>query len=386
MSEYQYYEFQAIDRPLSEKEIAKLRSYSTRAEITPTSFSNEYHWGNFKGDADAWMEKYFDAFLYFANWGTHIFMLRLPSRLLDMRTAQLYSAAPYYATAREKNGHIVLRFQSEHEDGSEWEDDDYDYKLSSLISLRAELARGDLRNLYLGWLLGVQNGELDDDDIEPPVPDGLAQLSASLESFATFLRIDDDLLQVAAIASAPLQERAPKLADVRAWLNRMPNSERDELLARLISGDGGALVSELRQRLLRERYKSPPALSAKRRTVAELRTQTERAAVERERRDAERAAREDERRKRETAVARAKQLDKLVGQEAALWRRVESLIATKLPKRYDQALEVLTDLRDLASRSDGADFLMRLESLRAAHARKPTLIARLHKLASDRSA
>ncbi len=68
VSEYRYFEFQAIDRPLSKKEIAELRSYSTRARITPTSFVNEYSWGNFKGDADVWMDKYFDGFLYIVNW------------------------------------------------------------------------------------------------------------------------------------------------------------------------------------------------------------------------------------------------------------------------------------------------------------------------------
>ena len=76
MSEYQYYEFQAIDRPLTAGEMATLRKHSTRARITPTSFVNEYHWGDFKGDPDAWMTKYFDAFLYLANWGTRTFKLR----------------------------------------------------------------------------------------------------------------------------------------------------------------------------------------------------------------------------------------------------------------------------------------------------------------------
>ena len=54
MSEYQYYEFQAVDRPLTAKEMAELRSFSTRARITPTSFVNDYSWG----DEDAWMAKY----------------------------------------------------------------------------------------------------------------------------------------------------------------------------------------------------------------------------------------------------------------------------------------------------------------------------------------
>jgi hypothetical protein len=63
MSEYQYYEFQAIDKPLSEKDREVLRSTSSRAQITSTSFVNVYNFGNFKGDPLKLVEKYFDAFL-----------------------------------------------------------------------------------------------------------------------------------------------------------------------------------------------------------------------------------------------------------------------------------------------------------------------------------
>jgi len=38
MSEYQHYEFRAIDRPLSHSELTELRAISTRAHITPMSF------------------------------------------------------------------------------------------------------------------------------------------------------------------------------------------------------------------------------------------------------------------------------------------------------------------------------------------------------------
>ncbi|MFO7739670.1 MAG: hypothetical protein R6V46_14415 [Desulfatiglandaceae bacterium] len=41
MSEYQYYEFLAIDRPLTKDEMAELRALSTRATITPVGFTNE---------------------------------------------------------------------------------------------------------------------------------------------------------------------------------------------------------------------------------------------------------------------------------------------------------------------------------------------------------
>ena len=39
MSEYQYYEFLALDRPLTAKQRAELRSISSRAEITATRFT-----------------------------------------------------------------------------------------------------------------------------------------------------------------------------------------------------------------------------------------------------------------------------------------------------------------------------------------------------------
>src|SRR5215472_9001927 len=52
MSEYQYYEFLAVDRALNERQLAELRALSTRARITPTSFVNTYQWGNFPGPAE----------------------------------------------------------------------------------------------------------------------------------------------------------------------------------------------------------------------------------------------------------------------------------------------------------------------------------------------
>ncbi len=371
MSEYQYYEFQAIDRPLTEKEIAELRSYSTRARITPTSFVNDYSWGNFKGDDDAWMDKYFDAFLYLANWGTHILKLRLSARLLDAQTARLYCVGEH-ASVLEKNGKVVLTFHSEDEEGGDWVEGEG--QLSSLISIRAELARGDRRALYLGWLLCAQSGELDDDVVEPPVPAGLTKLSAALGSLVEFLRIDTDLVRVAATASPPLADSEPKPAEVRQWLAKLPVAEKDDLLARLVVGNDSVLMHKLLQRVRQEGAgkRGAAKVTTMRRNVAELLHEAKQAA-------AEKAAREKARREREAAIARAKHLDELASREPAIWREVESLIATKQPKGYDQAIDLLMDLRDLAMRKSSADFQRRVEELRAAHARKETFVDRLQK-------
>ena len=49
------------------------------------------------------------------------------------------------------------------------------------LSIRTDLMRGDYRALYLGWLAGIPMREEDgEDEEEPPVPPGLAKLSAPL--------------------------------------------------------------------------------------------------------------------------------------------------------------------------------------------------------------
>jgi hypothetical protein len=48
VSEYQYYEFVAVDRPLTVAQQSELRALSTRARITPSSFVNDYQWGDLK--------------------------------------------------------------------------------------------------------------------------------------------------------------------------------------------------------------------------------------------------------------------------------------------------------------------------------------------------
>ena len=93
MSEYQYYEFQALDRPLTRKDMDELRRYSSRAQITPSSFVNVYDYGDFRGDPEELVEKYFDAFLYLANWGTRWLMLRMPRKLLDPKTVAASGSA-----------------------------------------------------------------------------------------------------------------------------------------------------------------------------------------------------------------------------------------------------------------------------------------------------
>jgi hypothetical protein len=271
MSEYQYYEFQAIDRPLTERQMAALRGYSTRATITPTRFTNHYEWGSFKGNPSRWMERYFDAFLYLANWGTHQLMFRIPRRLLDLKLARRYCPGGP-ATVRSKGPHVILELVSDDED-SDWDDDGTGW-LSSLVPLRADLAAGDHRMLYLAWLLSVQVGELDDDALEPACPPGLRKLTGPLRAFAEFLRIDPALIAAAASRSPDLE--VPSRSSLPGRIARLRAAEKDAFLIKLAADGDAHLRADLLRRLRTEGKSARRTPDAAPRTVGQLLAHAER--------------------------------------------------------------------------------------------------------------
>jgi hypothetical protein len=381
VSEYQYYEFVALDRPLDDDQQAEVRSLSTRARITATSFVNEYHWGDFRGDPSRMMERYYDAHLYLANWGTHRVMLRFPRSLLDIDAVEEYCVGDQ-VNAWTTRRFLMLDLASEDEAG-DW-DFDAETTLSPIIGVRAELAAGDLRPLYLAWLAGYGTWERDEDafdrhadhDPEPPVPPGLATLTAAQRALADFLRLDDDLLAVAAQASPPLVRTADDPTRLAAWVTELPVAEKNLLLLRVLNDQGATVRMELLRRFRDEHAIQPPASA--RRTVANLLDGAARHRADRRRLDAAQRTQEEERQEAQCAAARTRKLDNLARDEEAAWSRADAMIATRKPTEYDAAVTLITDLGELADRDGRRDaFTQRVTTLRQAHARKPSLIERL---------
>ena len=118
MSGYQY-EFLAVERPLDDRQQVDVRSLSTRASITATSFVNEYHWGDFRGDPSRMMQRYYDAHLYLTNWGTHRIMLRLPRDLLDIAIAEAHCVGDQ-VTAWTTGKFLVLDMTNQ-DDSGDWD-------------------------------------------------------------------------------------------------------------------------------------------------------------------------------------------------------------------------------------------------------------------------
>ena len=376
MSEYQYYEFQAIDKPLTEEDMEALRDLSTRAQITPTSFVNVYHWGDFKGDPLKLVAKYFDAFLYVANWGTHWFMLKVPRNLVDVDQVRRYCSAES-ARIHEKGDDIILEFTSQTED-YDWEEGEG--WLSSLISLRTDILHGDYRSLYLAWLFCAEMHEIDDEEPEPPVPPNLADLNAPLKSFADFMRIDADLIAVAAENSISENRQTDHKA-LKKWIQNLPEHEKDEILFQVVDAPHPHIRTELLRRFQQ-------AVSTKNnfngdkqpRSVEDLLSKAEAFSAERKRRAAEQKARERERKKREEALAREKYLESLVGREDSIWKKVNDLIITKQPAKYDEAVKLLVDLRDLHQKTGKENiFERKLITLSQVHYRKVSFMSRMQK-------
>jgi hypothetical protein len=372
MSEYQYYEFQAIDRPLGEKDMAELRAISTRAVITATSFTNTYQWGDLKADPRRLLRKYFDAFLYVANWGSHRLAFRVPADAVDTDTLKAYQT-PESFSIRHAGSHVVLDFCSEDEPGDWVNGEGW---LASLVSLRADILRGDFRAPYLTWLLDVQHGPVEG-GAEPPVPPGLAELSAPLKSLADFLRLDDDLLSAAAEASAPLPAPTPASQQQwKSWVQSLDEADKDTLLRRVASGDI-SVQWELQRRFQQHLDETQSSLAASRgrqRSVGDILVARDERARQRRQRQAEKKAR----REREAAAAREAYLKSLGQREGSVRGKISALIGTKQQKSYDQAVQLLADLRDAAGLHGRTEaFGEYLTGLRNEHVRKVSLLRRL---------
>lgn len=309
MSEYQYYEWQTIDRALTAAEQAAVNKLSSHIEVTSTRAWVEYHWSGFKHDPKQVLARYFDAFLYYANWGCQRLAFRFPKGLLDENALQPYLWE--YCSELEPIGDaLILDISYPDEDGGNYFEGEA--RLSALAPLRDDILAGDYRALYLAWLLAAAANDIDE-ELEPPVPPGLGELSAPLAEFVRFFQLDSFLVQAAAQASEPL--RAAPMPALEALIARLPRAECDAFLRRLAEGEP-LLALKLNRRL--QELAGPPArpqAAAPRRTWAELRETAEQL------RQAE-----ARRQKAEAEARRFKDLQDFAPRAAQAWRNVQALI------------------------------------------------------------
>jgi hypothetical protein len=244
MSEFQIYQFKSIDRPLTDAERKEIGSWSSRTNPTANSATFTYAYGDFPKDEEKAVEKYFDAMLYAANWGTKRLIFRLPKDLVDPEALSAYvfedEASMDTITLKECISCYLLDIHFSNEEGGTWLSED-DYNLDNLTPLRDNIIEGDYRALYLVWqqfaqFATAQEGEEEEiiEHVPPPVPPNLSKLNAPLKAFIEFFEIGEDIVS-AAKAASPVRE-TPAL-DHETLIAQLPEKERNEWLLRLANGE-----------------------------------------------------------------------------------------------------------------------------------------------------
>ena len=377
MSEYQYYEFLAIDRPLNENEINELRVLSTRATITPVSFTNYYNWGDFRGNPDKLMQRYFDAHVYVANWMTAIFMVRLPIKALPKETAEAL-AVSYMLDFKAAKTHWIITWSMEEsenydrfgmEDGRGW--------MARLAPVRDELLRGDMRSLYIGWLAGITGEMMDDDEKEPVSISGLGSLTAAQQALAEFLEVDPDLLAGAGMGSPAAQSEEISEKDMDRWVDALPRNEVKAVLKQLLEGKGQQAERSIKNRFAAwRRGLQTDKIDLPRRKVGELRQNAEKARqirLEKQKRDRKR--RENKRREKRKAY-----LKNLSNDFPRAWESVREPVERGSGRGYDEACRGLVDIAEAYNLfATKKQFQKELKKFMTGHMRRKALIQRLVK-------
>jgi hypothetical protein len=336
MSEYQYVAFRAIDGPVSEKNLEVMRRQSSRAEITPWSFDNEYHFGDFHGNAVEMLRRGYDLHLHYANFGIRKLMLRLPNGLPDPEAARAYFDGEGLRFVKDKQGPAgILSVEPFHEPGDLDELWNIDELLTRLAPLRAEILDGDLRPLYLANLAVACDGNHDPEETkEGPVPAGLDKVSHAQRALAQLYEIED-LIAAAARNNPPLPAQHDAPNRYAEWLQQQPEATRNAWLARLMAGDPGTV----RREMLAEFHKSShtPSWPTVRldRTIAELEAAADEIRRGAQQRAAEKAARQ-----------RARRLADMAADPTPTVQETEKLAAYRSTEAYDQIATLLADLRE----------------------------------------
>lgn len=364
MSEYQYYEFQAIDRPLTAEQQAYVQKLSSRVELTSRSAIFTYSYSDLRVQPLELLKQHFDALLYLSNWGTKQLAFRFPRQSLDPEKLKAFFA--FDQMSLETFGeYTILNIEFSPEEGyAEWIEGNG--ILGTLVPLRDDLLRGDLRSLYIVWLAAALEHEAtlryeldeydeetdeeaddeadhewaggDPDLVEPPLPPGLQELTPALDALIELLELDQDLVAAAARASLPLKESREPFDE---WVTRLPVEERNAFLVRLARGEAHVQI-DLLARLREVGQGETPSTSPTRRAFSEIKSaarEVEQIRLQKEREAAERK--------------RVAELEKLARREKEAWQEVEEQLNRRTGSGYDTAVALLAKLRDLALHRGG---------------------------------
>ena len=366
MSEYQFYEFLSIDRPLTTKDQQEIQGWSSRTSPTPTGATFIYNYGDFPKSPKQVVGKYFDAMFHIANWGTKWLLLKFPKELLDHGAVQDYCTVEEISLS-EYGEYFVLEILFSEEEGYAWLDGEG--FLSSLIGLRRDILNGDYRSLYIAWLHACSNArewdEFDTTALEPVLSLPLKPFNDALKSWVELLEIDQDLLSI--VSEKQILSPENTLDLMTDEINLLSDDEKTNFLKRLLHEEP-LLSVKFRKRLKKLSVSSDiRTTSSSHRTIEEIFHKADHIKEQRQ---------ELERQKRKKK--KLQKLEMIEAEEETLWKNVHGHISRKNSKAYDAAIAILNDLFLLAKhRGTQAEYKQGIQSLLKKYPRLSSLKSKI---------
>ncbi len=258
------------------------------------------------------------------------------------------------------------------------------------MPIRDELMNGDLRALYIAWLAeqlmrqgydpdDLEEDERDEDRMVPAIPPGLGKLTEAQQALADLLDVTPTLLTAAARHSRKATPSAAEADDFATWIERLPQERRNDYLLRLANNEPGLsrqLVQELRA-LGPAKTQAAPSQNESI-PYATLLRESKVILDQQEREEQARQAQRAREQKEQDERARQLRMQEVHDHQETYWRQIDQNVATAAGARYDEAVRLLTELRDAATQfKETQQFQTRFNTWVRAYTNRPALITRL---------
>ncbi len=357
MSEYQFVAFRAVDRALTDRELAYAERQSTRAQITRWSFENEYHFGDFHGNVAGLLCHGYDIHLHYANYGVRKIALRLSAGLPFPKSVwSKYIGIGEFRWKKDTKGKGgILTLNPYHESGEIEEIWDPGVYMDEVVEIRNRLVEGDLRVLYLLWLCAaLDNDSVSPDVIEPPVPRGLAECVECYGPLLEFFGLDPLILSAASAGAPTSPARKDHTQRCATWVDGLSASEAKRLLHELLVEDYASVKAQINSAIRVSEVASVWPTVALGRSFRELLDQT----------NAFRSAHDAKQQRKTESAARRKaakqererkhRMTEMVKDPTKWLRKTENLVHARGIDNYQAAADILADLRDAVGGDEGA--------------------------------
>lgn len=253
MSEYQHYEFHAIDKPLSSEDMNSVRQMSSRVQLSSRKAVFTYSYSDFRYDEEEVLVDYFDFMLYISNWGTKRIMIKFPLELVDYEFLKKYRISVLSDYAQDirvlkRDENVILDINYNEEDGLGWIDEgEYGY---DFLNIRSEIMRRNYRSLFVIWLRFLED-LYKSRDYDPDysfeaklIPSNLLHLSSSAYAAKEFYEVNEDWLNTMRLYSGKEEK---KEIDYKAKILEMPKDRMVEYMQMILRDE-----SNLKIRLIKE--------------------------------------------------------------------------------------------------------------------------------------